>query len=1096
MTYRLWCVIAAFSKVVVVPLSRRRDTLWILGCALLVLSPAHANSLPKIRLSQYVSQDWNAHDGLSQNTVLNIAQTGDGFIWIGTQEGLARFDGFEFTVYDQSNTPEFTSNEISCLATESTGGLWIGLKNGGLVFWKQGVFSRPVTHKRLQFATVTSILPDETGTLFVGTDALGLFSVQDSFTERLAGPFGEMGIHGLAKWRENGLLVGTRGEGLLVYKEGIFREIPLNGNPLAKFISDIKDVPGKGFLVGTEGAGLFLVHEFNVERVHFDPEPARNFIHGISVGKNGQIWWGTEQGLTRMVDRDIEHFFVRDRARPNLVFDLIHDRDDNLWVAIPGAGLRRYSQGAFTTFSLDEGLCNDMVWSIAKGANGSVVAGTDGGGYCHIVDSKYIQNAVPERFRGGLIESLTTDGQGRLWIGKYDGLYRVTDGTVEKIGDGKEPFKENIRSVFSDSNGGIWFGSDEKLFLFKGDQAIPIEHEAMDARTIQTIVEDELGRIWIAGGEGVFRVENGEIRLFAPPVGNHESRQICGILPEGPGLWLSHTSLGLCWFEDGEFRFFTGAGLPKEIPYGILDDDLGYLWYSSNEGVVRIAKDELRAWLAGSSKQVLWTRFGMADGMKNQECNLGGVPAAVKDDKGHLWFATVQGVVTVDPTRIEARKNPPKPYFSGIFVDGQPIALGHEVRLPPEFKSLDIHFGAVEFFDPKSIKFHTQIVGVTPSLQTDSKHLAAHFTQLPPGKMTFTASAGNAFRGQAKASLILQVPTRHKVIAREQVVILLLVLLLFALGYLGWKWYESKSKFQKLTDNYANLQQTESKRRALLDRTAQRLSRAHEAADRALVQTHLLHNVGNILNSVSVSSGLMEKMLRGKSLHGLIRKIVLLLERHRDNLTRFLTSEEQGTKVPQALNDIADIMEEGKEGLFNEIANLQLQCAHIQDIVKSLDHSGEGFEFCRLSLLVEDALKLKGYLIAKHRVQVIREFEEGLYVSSQKSQLLQILVNLIKNAVEAMALVRDKRDLLLVVKAQKMENDTVLLDIIDNGMGIRPDDLERLFDRGFTTKKYGHGLGLSYCRTKMREMQGDLLVKSEGEGKGATFCLKFKGQAS
>lgn len=1062
----------------------------------MVITGANAQRLPKILLSQYVSESWNAEAGLPQNTVLNFAQTHDGFLWLGTEEGLVRFDGFKFKIYDQSNTPELISNVISSLAADPSGGLWIGLRKGGLAYFNGDVFSRPVADKRLALETITSILVGENQGLFLGTESLGLFIVNGADVERLTGPFGKYEITTLATWPGKGLLVGSAGGGLLLYKDGVFREIALGEHPLARFISKVIHSPGKGLYVATQGAGLFLANELGARQIHDDQEVARNFVQTLSIGAQGDLWWGTDHGLGRMMDGITEYFYVRDPDRADAIDAMMHDRDGNLWLGIPGIGLRRYTQGVFTTTSSEEGLCNDVVWSLAETNDNKILVGTENGGYCVMAEGRVVSKKIVEPLNHGNVDCIAVDSQDQLWIGNIDGLFRVAGNEVEKIGKGHPIFEENIFPLHVDGKDQVWFGSGSHFYRLEGETTVPIKHDALDAGTINGLAECDEGNLWIGAGEGLFKIVDDEVTWFPPPSGRHGSKQIYGLLPEDDGIWVSHFNFGLGWFEKGRYKFLENAGLPEGVPYSIVEDDLGYLWYTSNRGIVRVAKSALREWLKSPGGTLKWRRFGISDGMKNPECNLGGNSPIIKDRHGNLWFSTVGGVTTVNPKSIHSQKAAPQPYFALVLVDGLPFEFEDAVHLPPEFDSLEIRFGAIEFDDPNSIQFHTRLHGKTLPLKASSGDLAAYFTQLPPGQMIFSASAGNAFRGYARSQLKLHVPARKTVLFRNRLFILLGIAGFFLLAFWVWKWIESCQQLQTTSASFSRLQETEKSKRALLNRTAHRLDHAHEAADKAVIQTQLLHNVGNILNSVSVSSGLMEKILRGNGLYGLIHKILALLKNHESNQTAFLTQSEQGQKIPAALSDIAEIMEEGKQELFNEMANLQLQCAHIQDVVKSLDQTGSRYEFCRLSLIIEDALKLQGYLIAKSGVQVSRDLDEDLYVSSQKAQLLQILVNLIKNAVESLAGSPKKEVLSLKIQTFQREDEAVVLEIIDNGMGINQEDLDRLFDKGFTTKKHGHGLGLSYCRNKMREMNGELIAKSLGEGKGATFSLIFSGTSS
>lgn len=1065
-----------------------------LCCVLATLAGAvlaWSNTWPDLNLSQYVSQKWDIRDGLSQNSISQIAQTDNGFLWLGSQEGVVRFDGFDFRVFDKANTPIFTANEISVLVSDQQGGLWLGFNGGGILHWQNGEFSRPIHDERIINAHIRCLLPDGPGRLYIGTETLGLFLFSKNGLERLAGPFGGQGIRGLAKWGESGLLVGSYGEGVLAYEEGIFRNISLGNYRFANFVNAIVEAPGKGFLVGTDG-GLFLISEFAVKTIaHFPENPKLNQIRDVCLGEDHQIWWATDEGVSRYSDGRIEHFNITQEDVPTRVDSVFFDNDENLWVGASGVGLYRFRRGVLTAITSREGLCDDMTWTVLQDQAGTVWVGTDNGGICAISHGKPHDEAVPEQFRKGLVNSAAFDSKGQLWIGKYNGLFKVSNGESKRMGKAGSVLDGPIYPVFVDSQDRIWFGTEESFYSWDGSEITPYESDYLSSKNIFAIVEDGEGNLWIGAAEGLFRIRPDGLDLFRIPSAMPGSHEVLALLPDAGGLWVSDDKLGLGWFENGRFQFLQESDLPQEIPYGIVKDRFGYLWYSSNSGIFRVKEEDVRNFLNGNAKRIPWYRYGLADGMQSVEGNLGGLPTVLKDKGCRLWFTTVKGIVTLDPEKVEAAKPPPTAYVSQVKVDGKPYPVSKEIHLPPLFQSLDIYFGAVEFFDPESIRFRSELQGLDSGDPQVTQMRSAHFTQLPAGKLAFTISSGNALRGFRNSTLFLHVPQTVRQIWRQRAFGFGIFLCIAGLFYLFWRWRKKLQGYLGLQTRLAELRMEEQRRRALLDRTALRLEKAHQTEDKALITTHLLHNVGNILNSVSVSSGMMEKMLRGKEIHGLLEKILKLFVTHSDDLPTFLCNDPQGKRVPQAIGDISEILEDGKVELFHELANLQLQCAHIQDIVKGIDTEKQGLEYCRLQLLIEDALKLQGYLLTKHSITVVRHLDRNLMVLSRRSQLLQILVNLIKNSVESMAMVKDGAARTLTLNSETGPKGTIILEIKDTGMGINPENLTQLFTRGFTTKKYGHGLGLSYCRTMMREMKGEIRVHSDGEGLGACFQLEF-----
>lgn len=1045
------------------------------------------------KLSQYVTQRWDVRNGLHLNSVNTIARTRDGFLWIGTQEGLIRFDGFEFTVFDTLNTPLLDSNHVQTLEPNGDGGLWIGMLGGGVVYWEHGEFSKPFEDKRLAADEVTCLLAYGPEHLYIGTETQGLFRFNGEKVERLVGPFEGRGITDLAMRKEGGLLVGTQGEGLLIFDKGSFRNVPLGDRTLAKFITKIKYLPSRGYLVGTHGAGLFLLNQKGFESVSYWPEiPDRNIIRSVCVGENGEFWWGTSAGIARASGDQVDYFLPISNEESHHADAMFFDEEQNLWVGLSGAGLQRFFKGSFTAYTIEEGMPDDMTWVVTNAPDGSVFVGTDDGGASFIKRGRISQNGIPERFQKGLINSAAFDSKGHLWIGKYNGLYRVASGKVDHVGTEKG-LSALIYPVFADSKDSIWVGSKDAVWRIEPlEEGVEVK-EIFKAENVYAIEELANGNLWFGINQGLALVSGDQVTRFSVgPTGG----DIVALLADGDGLWVSDDKLGLGWFEKGVFQFVSIKGLPREIPYNILDDSFGYLWFSCNKGIYRIAKKQLVHHLDGKRESVNWDYFGQAQGLASAEGNLGGLPTATKDSGGRLWFTTVKGVVMVDPGEMPRQRPPPEPYISSVKVDQKPLPVGASISLPSQFKTLDIEFGAKEFYDPEGTVFKAELAGVRSRKDALPHGLrSAHYTQLPPGKKRFTVSVGNASRGFRHTTIELVVPKPDYYFWQQYKIETAAVLAWLGLIGLWWGLRHKEKTVEETQSSLNSLKNQESAKRFLLDRTANRLERAGVAAKEAVITTHFLHNVGNILNSVSVSSGLMEKRLRNKDKEALLKRIQGLLEEHKSNLTAFLQTDPRGVRLEAAFEEIAGILAEGKEDLCSELANLQLQCAHIQDIAKGVESKDKSLEPCHLALLVEDALKLQGYLLSKFSIDVENLLENGVFVLARRAQLLQIFVNLIKNAAESMSERPSELPRILTLVAHE-ENGQICLEISDTGIGIAPELQNKLFQKGFTTKKHGHGLGLSFCRMLMEEMNGSVEVYSAGEGFGATFRLIFSGHRS
>jgi signal transduction histidine kinase len=262
-------------------------------------------------------------------------------------------------------------------------------------------------------------------------------------------------------------------------------------------------------------------------------------------------------------------------------------------------------------------------------------------------------------------------------------------------------------------------------------------------------------------------------------------------------------------------------------------------------------------------------------------------------------------------------------------------------------------------------------------------------------------------------------------------------------------------------------------------------------AGMAEIATNVLHNVGNVLNSVNISADLVSRKLRTSKAVGL-GKAMQLINEHADNLGHFLTEDEKGKLLPGYLNQLVEAIALEQQGLIDELAQLSKSVDHIKDIVstqQSYAGANSLLEPLVVSELLEDALRMNSGALTRHHVTVIKEYGEVPRIMGDKHRLLLILINLISNAKYAMAGVSNHaRNMTL--KAAVIDGETLQISVKDEGEGIPEENMTRIFAHGFTTRKEGHGFGLHSCALAAIEMNGHLTAHSEGPGKGATFQLQ------
>ena len=626
-----------------------------LGCGLLAASLRAAEPLPGN--AEYLSQTWRAEDGLPQNTVTCLTQTREGYLWLGTQQGLVRFDGVRFRVFDTGNTPELTSGRIATLFEDRQGVLWVGTEGGGVACLASGGWRNRKGSDGLGHEIVTALGTAADGTLWAGTLG-GLCRWQDGqlVPETAAVGIADRAIGGLARdgqdrlWVLAGDALGRLEEGQWAVKAtaprvkaaaGLFRD---RGGSLWVFGEDLQWITKDGQLTNFLTPGVLVGH----------------FITAMCEAQNGDLWLGTRAGiLLRVRGGQAVSFEVSRSAAPSSVRCLMEDSEGNLWVGTDGGGLSRLKPRHIKTFTSRDGLRSEVITSLAADGEGGLWVGTKCGGL--------------HRWKNGLLAPFEDDTalnpnacigplcrtrDGSLWLGTFgEGLHRLKEGRMSHFGMAEGLLDNQVLSLLEDRAGTLWIGTyegglyrfqNERLARFTGDPAF-------GGRNITSLAQQPDGQLWVGtGGMGVFRLREGGFEEFTTRQGLG-SDFIQTLMVDSTGLlWVGTGGGGLArWVQDRFVSITTDHGLRENVVSQIVEDVVaGNFWLGGNRGLSRVSRAELNDFVTGTRIAVSPLAFGKTDGMESLECASGFCPAGLRSQDDRLWFATVKGLVQVTPFAI------------------------------------------------------------------------------------------------------------------------------------------------------------------------------------------------------------------------------------------------------------------------------------------------------------------------------------------------------------------------------------------------------------------------------------------------------------
>jgi ligand-binding sensor domain-containing protein/two-component sensor histidine kinase len=730
------------------------------GCLLLcsaTLSPAND-------LSQYHSRIWQADSGLPNNTVQTVVQTRDGYLWVGTQFGLARFDGVHFTLFNRNNVPEMRNSNILGLRETRDGSLWIATGSGGVLRLRDGNFAHYGKAEGLAHDfTLGPIMETTDGSIWVGTLG-GLSRFKDgkfsSFTH--ANGLSDNPVRDLCEDQQGTLWIGT-GAGLDYYgSDGVIRPAPAaNGFKGADIRAICCDSNGAIWFA----AGNELHRLRNGQHTLFTQGKGLpyNIIRRLYPDRAGNLWVGSYGGLSRFQDGK----FVPQSGSDGLPFDLVNalfeDREGNLWVGSRD-GLTQFRAKRLMTYTAEQGLPNNNVMSILEDRAGTVWIGTWGGGVSGLKNGAFTIHTnradVPV-----LALAMREDREGRLWVGTdyAGGLFCLNGESVQQFTPAQGLPGRAVRVIFEDSRTNLWVGTSRGLYLGRADPP-PEPAEGAKLRMkfrpvtadpglataiVREILEDRSGKLWVATEQGLWRFDHDKLVKFTTNDGLSENAVISLYQDPSGDLWIGTAGGGLNRFRDGTFSSFTTRnGLFHDTICEILEDERGWLWMSCPRGIFRVDKRDLESCAQGVARRVKSIAYGKGDGMVSELCNGVAKPGAWKSRDGRLWFATGKGACVVDPNvQTDEDRSPPVVVLERALANKQPfpgnetLPLTTPMRVRPGNGELEFDYTALSFRSPERNRFKYKLEGVNPDWVEAGARRVANYYNIAPGKYRFQVIA-------------------------------------------------------------------------------------------------------------------------------------------------------------------------------------------------------------------------------------------------------------------------------------------------------------------------------------------------------------------
>ncbi|WP_256011241.1 hybrid sensor histidine kinase/response regulator transcription factor [Desertivirga xinjiangensis] len=1028
------------------------------------------------------------NDGLSQNTIFSMHQDTKGFIWIGTEDGLNRYDGYEFKVFknELNNKKSLANNQVNVIAETSGRTLLIGTTAGISIYNPQtedfSNISIQASGKDVQSANfVTAIVPENDHLIWIGTyDGLKLYDLVQKklLNNNLVNTLSKSNIQVLYKDNADVLWIGLRNDLKCInLKTDKFVPVPsllqktISANPGT--IRVIKQDQKGNIWLGSEQSGLFYYNAANNSCINYRYEAGNmqslpvNVVRDIFFNDDGHVWLATRKGLS-ILDPAIHKFttYTHEKYDPESlshrsVLKIMRDRDGSIWVGTFAGGLNIYNPVSLNFQNIGEqlgnrpGLNNPVVSSILHEADGALWIGTEGGGlnFLNRSTGKYefynLKKNGPQSSEN-IVKSLARDLKGNIWVGAFDGLYyfnvktkTFTDYTLKKDNDFRG--RSQVYTVLAESTG-VWAGTNGGGLLYfdpvKGLKSYvhdPVNQNSISGNNITSLVKDRLGNLWVGTLQGLCyldRKQNKFLRYVHEQRNPHSitNNSITSLfIDSSQRLWIG-TRAGLNFLnaETKQFiPFSEKEGLANNVIRAINEDRMGNIWVSSNRGISRIQ-------LAAGRRAAIIKNYSISDGLQSNQFLSG---ASYRMDNGELLFGGINGITTFFPEKIRSNKRVPTVQFTDFLINSKRVPIGtkdspqnihinesRNITLAYNQAYITFKFAALSYINSEKNQYAYKLKGfLNDDWHYVGNQRTATYTNLSAGTYEFLVKSANndGLWNEAPARIFIRVlPPWYKTWWAYACYLAVFCTLLYFFYYFSYKTAKLKS-----------------------DLDFEQMSREK---DQELVQrklkffTHISHEIKTPLTLILSP---IEKLMSLSSLDNKVQHQLRLIYRNGERLMR-LTNQ---------LLDYRKL----------ETGNIKLEAAE-----------GDMIRFTREMLTA-----FQTYAKSKDiELKLITE-AKSVQLWFDRDKMEKVIFNLISNSLKFTPAGGYIHVKLNVQAGQGQSNKYLKIEVQDNGVGIPPENLGSLFKE---FQNYNHagvnnngtGLGLSFSKGLVELHGGSIEAQS------------------
>lgn len=1054
----------------------------------------------------YVLDQWTTKEGLPVNNVVDILQSETGYLWLATFDGLVRFDGVDFTVYQSEQHPELPSNRILTVEEAKDGSIWMTTEQGFVVYFKNGRFYHVKEEDGLNGDLGNEFFKDENGIIWIASmEGISTYdgrNLAPYMPDKISGNIQNLFVENTgAVWYRNfeetrlfrvtaeniqefSFPIKKSIEHLPIYEDphtggiwlGIIDEAYIYKDGKLKFHSRIEGMGGiEAFYRDQEGAMWLVAEQYGANRWSDSLNRWEAQLRGsFSIRKN--INQFTEKNkLWYISGRYIFEDEKKILSTEDRIYCYLFDREGSLWLGTQTLGLARLKKNLFKTYTAEDGMPWNNVYTIVEDNDQKIWAGTYRAGVGVIDENGAVSTVKIENTAwGGFITSLFVGNDSTVYAGSIGaGLAWISPGEKEfhkeKNTGNETPIQ--IKGFYEEENGDLWLGTPNGLFRGGIGNWQKVEDERFKNFRVRMIMKAPDGSLWLGtNGSGIARYHQGNFTFYVKNNGFisnlFRSFHITDVVSETEYiLWVGSEDLGLIRveIEGGEpnlqtlTRYGTQIGMLDYAIHSIQEDDFGYFWLNTNRGIFRVEKKQLDQYHRGEISKIKGISFTESDGLMNREGNGGNQSPGITASDGKIWFSNQAGAVVFNPADFVDADNEllPPVIIEELITDEKTYHIDKKrhLGLDKHGRDFEINFTALSLVTPLKNNFRYRLVGLNDSWNDSDGRRTAVYTNIPSGSYTFEVMASNntGTWNPRPARLNITVEPYFYETGWFNFLLVMVVVVSLAGGF-RWRLRSLKLSELKLKRLVAERTRDLKKEQEKTQEQADRLKELDEA------KTRFFTNIS----------------------HELRTPLTLIM-----------------SPLQQIVSENADRFDAATKEEFNRMLRNCDRLLRLVDQTLELTRLEQGkatlnVKKIELNRFLDDLVNLFVFIGREKKIEVkfIPESNPA-YIYADPDKLDKTIANLISNAIKFTNFGGR-----VTVELHQKEHETVIK-VVDTGIGVTQEEKEKIFQRFYqvdsseTRMHEGSGVGLSLAKDFVELHQGQLLLESEKD-KGSTFKVIFK----